>query len=119
MRSYTVHLRAGDAPALVPEAFSWGAAILGPFWLFGRGAVLAGLGGLGLAFLAALLPGAFGGICLLALAWAFGLFGQDLRRWGLARRGYTMSGVIRAANAEAALVRLLAERPGLMTEALT
>lgn len=118
MRSYTVHLRLGEAPTLVPETFSWGAAIFGPFWLFARGAALAGLAGLVLAFLAALLPGALGGASLLVLAWAFGLFGQDLRRWGLARRGYAFAGVIRAADADAALIRLLAEQPALMTEAL-
>lgn len=118
MRSYTVHLRLGEAPVLVPEAFSWGAAVFGPFWLFARGAPLAGVLVLAADFGLLVVPGAAAGVMLTGLAWALGLFGHDLRRWSLERRGYTLEGVIRAPGAEAALARLLTERRELATEAL-
>ena len=33
MKFWTAHIRAGAAPELVREGFSWGALIFGPLWL--------------------------------------------------------------------------------------
>ena len=33
MRFWTAHIRAGAAPVLVREGFSWGALLFGPLWL--------------------------------------------------------------------------------------
>ena len=118
MRSYTLHTRLGEPPELVAEGFAWGALVFGPFWLLARGAALPGLLGLCVAFLFAVLPAPYGSAALPVLMWGFGLFGHDLRRWSLARRGYALAGVIRARSQEDALARLFAERRELMAEAL-
>jgi hypothetical protein len=118
VKLYTVHVRDRREPVLVREGFSWGALIFGPFWLFAHRAWLAG----GLVLLAGLtLAGAPqpGGLVLDAgFAWALGLFGNDLRRWTLAQRGYTFAGVVGAPDPDAALARLLQQQPDLMPEAL-
>ncbi len=118
MRLYTAHVRQRQVPVLVREGFSWGALIFGPFWLFAHRAWLAG----GLVLLAGMsLAGAPqpGGVVLqFGLAWALGLFGNDLRRWTLTRRGYGFAQVVGGPDADAALARLLQHRPDLMPEAL-
>ena len=47
-----------------------------------------------------------------------GLFGQDLRRWSLARRGFTLAHMLAAPDEDAALARLLGARPDLVGPAL-
>jgi hypothetical protein len=42
-----------------------------------------------------------------------GLFGNDLWRWSLERRGYTLAHVVAAADSDSALLRLLQRRPDL------
>jgi len=114
VRVWTVHLRDDAAPVLVREGFSLGAALFGPFWLalhrawvpaaFALAAWLAvdGLTSGG----ARLVLGA--GLVLLQ-----GLSGNDLRRWSLARRGFTLAEVIVARNTETAFERLLDRRRDL------
>lgn len=111
MKSYTAHLKPGRMPVLVPEAFSWGAALLGPLWFtLHRAWVAAAIHLLLIVALARLLPPRFGAI-LLGLAWLAGLLGRDVLRWTLDRRGYTLAHVLAARDEETALGRLLTYRP--------
>ncbi|HTR17762.1 MAG TPA: DUF2628 domain-containing protein [Acetobacteraceae bacterium] len=115
MRIYTAHLRAGAAPVLVREGFAWGAFFLGPVWLLAHRAWIAGI----LAFAAMIavgaLPAGEGRMALAAaLMLAFGLFGNDLRRFGLSRRGFSLAHVVAAANRDAAFSRLLDARADLL-----
>jgi hypothetical protein len=120
MRTWTVHLHPDHAPALVAESFSWGAALFGPLWLFARRAWIAGALvlaadiALGVAPIDPLLRA----VTALALAWLLGLWGQDLRRWSLARRGYRLAHVVAAPSADAATLRLLEQRPEFRQDVL-
>jgi len=120
MRIYTVHRRqdAGQPDfVLVKEGFCWPAFVVAlPWALWHRmwltvlwlaaafvltgalGAVL-GLDGLG------------GTVLFLGLAVLAGIFGNDLRRGSLARRGYAEEGVVAADNEDAAFRRFLTEAP--------
>lgn len=123
MRIYTAHLRRGQMPRLVREGFSPGAFVFGPLWLFAHRAWVPGLLALvGLAALWALAaswPGAsLPAVLLGAYALTLGLFGRDLCRWSLARRGFSESYVVAARNAEAAFARLLERDPTLAAEDL-
>ncbi len=119
MRLYTVHLRAGRAPVLVREGFAWGALVFGPLWLLVHRAWIPGVLGLCLWIaLRLLLPAPFAGAVTLVLAWMFGLFGNDLRRWSLERAGYLLLHVVAARNQETALARLLDLRPDLLADAV-
>lgn len=118
MRVYTAHLRPHAAPVLVREGFAWGAFFFGPFWLFAHRAWLAGVLALCAFVLIVAMPGWDVKAPLgLALAWALGLFGHDLRRASLARRGYLLAHVVAAADPDAALARLLARRSDLIGQA--
>ena len=119
MRIYTAHTLAHRAPVLVREGFAWGGLLFGPLWLLARGAWLAGvLAACAWIVALAVLPALAALSALLALHWAAGLFGQDIRRWSLARRGYVLVHVVAAADEDAALARLLDRRPDLIGEAL-
>jgi hypothetical protein len=108
---WTVHLKDGAQPVLVREGFSLGAFLFGPFWFaYHRAWIPAAL-----ALAADLVIGvsAQGPVRLvveIGLAVLLGLSGQDLRRWSLDRRGFTLAEVVTARNQEAALERLLARR---------
>ena len=70
---------------------------------------------LGVALLALiLLPGWALAPVALATAMLLGLHGQDLRRAALTRRGWTMTDIVAARDADAALARLLDARPDLV-----
>jgi hypothetical protein len=101
-------------PVMVPEGFSWLAAVFGPLWLLARGVWIAAIIALtaGLA-IGALAPAELGGALGLLLAWLQGLFGHDLRRWSLERRGFALVQVVAARDEDAAFVRLLDARPDL------
>jgi hypothetical protein len=119
VRYYTVHLRPGAAPVLVPEKFSWGAAIFGPLWLLAHRAWIAAA--IALAILAAIVTLTWGSVAVvlwLAYAWLLGLLGHDLWRWSLERRGYALVHVVAARDAESAHARLLAARPELVAVSL-
>ena len=126
MRSWTVHLPPGAGrgsvpmtglgrpPVLIREGFSLWAFLFGPFWLFAHRAWLAGI--LVLAGLVALnlLPHPYGIALALAAHLLLGFHGQDLRRWTLARRGWTLAHIVQAGSAEGALARLLQAEPRLL-----
>ncbi len=115
MRVYTVHLAGTRSPVLVREGFSIGALVFGPLWLFAHRAWLAGVLTVAAEIVAAVAMVRFPALWPLGLAipWLFGLFGQDLRRAALARRGYAENAVIAARNELEACARLLAARPEL------
>ena len=114
MRFWTAHLRAGSEPVLVREGFSWGALIFGWLWLLLHRAWIPALLllALGIAIAAGTTDGVrailFGTIAVLQ-----GLFGNDLRRWSLERRGYRLEHVVAARDAESAIARLLQNKPEL------
>ena len=88
MKFWTAHIRAGAAPVLVREGFSWGALIFGPLWLAAHRAWIAAA--LVLAAFVLIVFLATDGIAaalLTALVVLLGLSGHDLRRWSLDRRG--------------------------------
>jgi hypothetical protein len=126
MRAWTVHLPPGAAqgsvpatqlPAgsarLVPEGFSWLAFLFGPLWLAAQRCWWAAAGAFAVTLLALVLPEPFHGAALLGLHLLLGFHGQDLRRWTLARRGYTLAHVVLARDVEMALARSLAAQPRL------
>jgi hypothetical protein len=116
VKLFTAHTRAGTAPVLVREGFSWGALLFGPFWLFAHRAWIAGALALCAWIAASLTPDPFPAVLLPALAWLLGVSGSDLVRWSLERRGFLLAHVIAGANADAAFARLLAARPDLLAE---
>ncbi len=126
MQSWTVHLPPGTnrasvpitgtkaAPVLIREGFSLWAFLLGPLWLLANRCWLAGIAvtlALG-AF--AFLPAPYGFALSLTLELLLGFHGQDLRRWTLARRGWTLAHVVLGQDAEGALARLLQAEPRLL-----
>lgn len=115
MRIWTVHLPPTDgAPRLLPERFSLFAALFGPLWLLAHGVWWAAAAALGAGLLlGALLPMALAGLGGVALALLLGFHGHDLRRAALAGRGWRVAGVVAAADADQALLRLFAARPEL------
>jgi hypothetical protein len=111
---WTAHIRAGAAPILVREGFSWGALIFGPLWLAAHRAWIAAV--LSLAAFILIVFLATDGIAaalLTTLVVLLGLSGHDLRRWSLDLRGYLLAQVLVASNELEALERLLERRPDL------
>jgi len=112
MTIYTVHLppetgdRVADAEraVFIPEAFSWGAFILGPLWLLGNRVWLALL--LWCGVVAALLGVAattagmsrLGGLAALLVALFFGWEGRHFLRMKLDGRGFRLADVVAARN---------------------
>ena len=114
MRVFTAHLRPGAPPVLVREGFAWGALLFGGLWLLAWRAWIAGAIALACAVLiAALVPAPARGVLEAGLAVGLGFSGRDLVRVALAWRGYTLAHVVAAPDADAALLRLLAQRPEL------
>ena len=114
MRIWTVHLRNAADPVLVREGFSLGAAVFGPLWLAAHRAWVPAA----FALAAWLAIGALadGGLRLLleaGLALLLGFSGHDLRRWSLARRGYTLAEIVTGRHADSAFERLLLRRHDL------
>ena len=119
MKTWTAHLRPHTAPVLIPESFSLFAAVFGPLWFACYGAwIVAAFALAAEVVFATAAGGALRVVLVLFLAWLFGLFGQDLRRWSLAQRGFVLSHVIAAASGDAAAARLLDQRPELAREAM-
>jgi hypothetical protein len=114
VKFWTAHIRAGAAPILVREGFSWGALIFGPLWLAAHRAWIAAA--LSLAAFILIVFLATDGIAaalLTTLVVLLGLSGHDLRRWSLDLRGYLLAQVLVASNELEALERLLERRPDL------
>ncbi len=115
MTFWTVHVRAGNAPVLVREGFSWGAFLFGPLWLAGHRAwIPAALALAAGSLIVILLPPGIAGVTMFALAILLGLSGQDFRRWSMDHRGFTLAQVITARSEPEALGVLLARRPDLV-----
>ena len=100
-----------DLPAVVPETFSWLAAILPPVFLAAHGLwlelVAFVLGAVALAALAAIIGGdAAFLLYLLGAAW-LGFAAPGLRRHALLRRGWRQRGDRVAINAELAQLEAL------------
>jgi len=114
VRFWTAHIRAGTAPVLVREGFSWGALLFGPVWLAVHRAWIAAVIVLATTVLIVLLTeGIVLAALLVALVLLLGLSGQDLRRWSLDHRGFLLAQVLTAHSELEALQRLLDRRPDL------
>ena len=105
MHSWTVHLPPGPAraPVLIPEGFSLWACLFGPLWLFAKGAWLAGVVVLAVLVGVEFLPMPWGMAVALAIHLLLGWHGNDLRRWTLARRGWSFAHLVLGADADSAL----------------
>ncbi len=135
MRSFTIHAlpppkpssvpatgahpaarsRLRGLPVLVPEGFSLLAALFPGFWFLAHRLWLPLGLYLALSVIAAFgLPGGVLAFLTPAAQLLIGFEAQNIRRWVLARRGLAFSGVVVAANAEAALLRALDARPELV-----
>ncbi len=117
MRAFSVHIRDGRAPVLVAERFAWSAFVFGPLWLAAQRAWVAAALALLAGLAVGLAPPPWRAPLALALAVLLGLFGHDLRRWSLARRGFALAHVVVAADADAAFARLLQTTPELLEAA--
>jgi len=114
VRTYTALLKADAEPVLVREGFSWGAMILGPFWLAAHQAWIAAAISLAAWILIAVIaPEPAGCILEAGAALVMGLTGNDLRRWALEQRGYMLVHVLVAHGSDEAWLRLLTHRPDL------
>ena len=114
MRSYTAHIKPDCAPVLLPDGWSWGAAVFGPLWLLAHRALIPAV--LFAAVVVLVLVFAPLGLALvigLGLGVLSGLLGRDAVRWSLERRDYMLSHVLVARDAESALARLLLARTDL------
>lgn len=115
MKTWTVHTKPGRAPELVQEGFSLGAAILGALWLLLHRAWIPAVLLLCVELAAGwLLPPAWQLPAGLLLAWIAGIFGRDLVRWSLDRRGYVLEHVVAASSEDLAVGRILTARPDLI-----
>jgi hypothetical protein len=120
MRIYTVHERGGPEGevAFVREGFSLWAFLFSFVWLWAQRAWLAGFLTLVALLLLAVARTAIGiapplALALqLAVAVGVGLFGHDLRRAALTRRGYVETGVVAAGGLDEAELRYFARRVG-------
>ncbi len=113
MTVWTVHLREGRAPVLVPERFSLWAAVLGPVWLAWHRAWIPAVLVLSAWLALGVLAEPWRGACLMALGIWVGMAGQDMRRWSLDRRGFRLAHVVTGRDADAALVRLMDAVPNV------
>lgn len=115
MRFWTAHIAPDRAPVLLREGFSLAAVVFGVLWLlWWRAWIPALLWGCAQALMVALTDGTVRVVLAWGLAWLLGLYGRDMVRWSLARRGYTLEHVVAARDEDSALGRLLAARPDLM-----
>jgi hypothetical protein len=114
MKFWTAHIRAGAAPVLVREGFSWGALIFGPLWLaIHRAWIPAGISLAAYIIIAVLAHDGVLAALMATLIVLLGLSGQDLRRWSLDHRGYLLSQVLTGRTELDAMASLLERRPDL------
>ncbi len=118
MKTYSVHTLPWSAASdgdvvLVGEGFNWAALIFGVFWALWNGMwrtaivlVVIGAAVGAIAALAGLTPNAATLLQILVQV-GLGLWGNDLRRLALARRGYVERTVVAARNREEAEHRYL------------
>jgi hypothetical protein len=111
---FTSHVKPQRLPVLVREGFSWSAAVFGWLWLLVQGAWVPAL--LLLACVLAvsrLMVATHSMLPLIGLVLIQGVFGRDMLRWWLGLRGYRQDTPVAALTHDAALLRLLNERPDL------
>jgi hypothetical protein len=114
MKVFTTHLREDAAPVLVREGFSVASLVFGWLWLLWHMAWIPAALNLALAIAAAKLAQVTGSLApLFGLLALQGLFGLDLVRWGLQRRGFVAGPVLAAADEDSALARLFKLRSDL------
>ncbi len=119
MKIWTAHEKPRAAPLLVREGFSFGAFILGPFWLAAHRVWLPAAVVLLLDVCIVVLTRPPASLVLIAaIALLLGFSGRDLVRWAAARHGYLETGVVAAGNEDEARVRLLTARPDLTAHAM-
>jgi Protein of unknown function (DUF2628) len=115
VKFYTAHLRDNAPPVLVREGFSWGAVVFGPLWLAAHRAwIPAALTLAADVLIATLTRGPVQAALSLAVAIWLGFSGNDLRRWSMQLRGFTLLHVIAARDETEALRRWLDGRPDLI-----
>ena len=103
MSTYTIYSagRIEDA-VFVREGFSWGAFVFGFVWaLWHRMWIVAALG-FAAVMLSSTLPPRPEALVNVAVALVFGVFGNEMRQWSLARRGLAAIGAIGAETRETA-----------------
>jgi len=99
---------------LVPEGFSFWALIFGPLWLLAHRAWIAALLVIAASIALTAVESEPVRHALGFAAWLLvGLSANDLRRWSLSRRGFTLAHVVAARDADGALLRLLDLHPDL------
>ena len=114
MKSYTAHTKPDCPPVVLLEGWSWGAAVFGPFWLLLHRAWIPAVPFGAAALLAMVLaPLGLAGLIGLGFGVLAGLLGRDAVRWSLERRGYLLTHVMAARDADGALARLLHARADL------
>jgi hypothetical protein len=114
VKFWSAHVRAGAAPVLVREGFSWGALFFGPIWLAVHRAWI----GAAISLAAFVIIGftTHDGVqatLLVTLVVLLGLSGHDLRRWSLDQRGFLLAQVVTGRSELDALSHLLERRPEL------
>jgi len=114
VRVWTAHLHASRPPALVRDAFSFGAFLFGPLWLALHRAWIPAVLALAASVLIVYLTSPpVGLVLLLGEMVLLGQCGRDMVRWSMSRRGYTLVHAVVARSADGALRRLLDARPEL------
>lgn len=114
MKFWSAHIRAGAAPVLVREGFSWGALFFGPVWLaVHRAWIPAAISLAAFVIIAFTTQDAVQAALLAALIVLLGLSGYDLRRWSLDQRGFLLTQVVTGRSELDALAHLLERRPDL------
>ncbi len=114
MKSYTAHIKPDCPPVLLPEAWSWGAAVFGPLWLLAHRAwIPAVLFAAAVLLIQLLAPPPLALVVGVGLGVLSGLLGRDAVRWSLERRDYLLAHVLVARDEEGALARLLLARNDL------
>jgi hypothetical protein len=103
MATYVIYAneRIEDA-VFVPEGFSWAAAVFTGFWALWHRMWIVGVVALAVILAANALPPSLEIFVDLASALVFGVFGNDLREWSLARRGLRYIDVVEANDLETA-----------------
>jgi hypothetical protein len=114
VRIFTTHLRRGAEPRLVREGFSLSGAVFGALWLAVQGSwIPAALTALAAVVAWRIALWLQNGAVVLGFAVLQGLLVRDLLRWNLSLRGFETGPVIAAPDEDAALFRLLEQRPDL------
>ncbi len=114
MKSFTAHIKPDRPPVLLPDGWSWGAAIFGPLWLLIHRAWIPALLFAAVIVLVQVFASPELALVLgLGFGVLSGLLGQDAVRWSLERRDYLLAHVLVARDEEGALARLLQARTDL------